>query len=510
VPSDIVENSLARLTLGKELGEEVRQPRPNVLAVGFNLARYHGLMIAWKHAGEFTSIDENLSKLLCTQLGFSLPITSYVADLRLERDRSQILRRIAFRVAGISSVAQGIITVAEELAKTISADRFYWVVSDNASDIWVREIYRTGGKPAKGRRHLRAGVSECLEPMMRACDDSHKRFCDRFPGFGRDDFVADPARTDRDTCPFAIEQESGTLSKCMKELLRSVGLVGPNGGSVILAPVMLSRKSWGMLCAYNEVGTPFSGDDSCFMCLAASTVGRMWEAADAASSLRRLEAAGETVSELAHDLKYPLMRMRELVSNIARCDPEQVSKDPAFNGIRAEIDHLALLAQELIDISNSGGRKYELVDVAGILNHCISLTSAGPDAGSVKIKASLDSDLPPVFVNRKDVKTVLLNILANCIDAAGDKGQVEIRVEHRRAGDGPGRVRMTFEDSGPGVPEAEWERIFDPFYSSKEGGSGLGLFSAKKRARANGGDVVCEQGRSTRSRFVVWFPPASG
>jgi signal transduction histidine kinase len=60
------------------------------------------------------------------------------------------------------------------------------------------------------------------------------------------------------------------------------------------------------------------------------------------------------------------------------------------------------------------------------------------------------------------------------------------------------------------VSEAERAKIFDPFYSRKEGGSGLGLFSAKKRANANGGDVICEAGENGTSRFVIWFPVASG
>jgi signal transduction histidine kinase len=409
----------------------------------------------------------------------------------------------------VSSVARGIAIVAEELSKTVSADRFYWVVSDNRRDIWVREVYRSGGKSAKSRRHLGAGTHECLKPVVEACTESHRYFCDRFPGLGREDLLGGIGG-DSEICPFALEQKSGALTKCMKDLLQAIGLLGPNGGSLIVAPVVLSQESWGMLCGYNEVGIPFSTGDACFMCLAASTVGRMWEAADTASNLRRLESAGETVSELAHDLKYPLIRMRELISNVSCCDLEKVGRDPAFSGIRGEIDRLALLAQELIDISNSGKRVYELVDVVEILNHCVSLTAADSDDGSVRIKTTLEPDLPPVFANRKDIKTVLLNILANCLEAAGAGGQVEIAGRYGRAENGLDCVRLTFEDSGPGVPEADRERIFDPYFTSKEGGSGLGLFSAKKRAKANAGDVVCEKGETGRSRFTVWFPTASG
>jgi signal transduction histidine kinase len=64
-------------------------------------------------------------------------------------------------------------------------------------------------------------------------------------------------------------------------------------------------------------------------------------------------------------------------------------------------------------------------------------------------------------------------------------------------------------DSGPGVPEDLLARVFDPFYTTKTRGTGIGLFSAKKRANANGGDVYCEIAEEGRSRFVISLPLAS-
>ncbi len=508
-PTDIVEKGLSQVSIGQVVGEEVRQPRENLLIVDFVFPRHRGILWAWKRGGAFTPIDQNLGKLLSTQLSFSLPITEYVFDLRLERDRSRTLRQIAFRVASMSSVGGAIAIVAQELSKIISADRFFWVVSDNDNDVWVREIYSRVGRPTKGPVRAEGSTTECIRPILTACHDSHRRFCERFPRFGQEGYApGEPG--DSDLCPFAVEEQSGSLAKCMRRILGNADLLGWHGGSVVVVPVTLSARSRGMLCAYNEVGTPFSREDVCFMCLAAATVGHMWEAADAASNIRRLKAAGQTVSELAHDFKYPLMRIRDLAANIASESPEAAGQGPALEGISDEVERLVLLAQELVDISNVVGRQYELIDVADIVEHCVSLTSSDSSRRSVEVRTSIESPLPPVFANTKDLRTVFLHLLANSIEAAGRGGFIDIDVRQAKTESGEDCLRVTFEDSGPGVPEAERKKIFDPFYSSKEGGSGLGLFSAKKRANANGGDVVCEAGTKGQCRFVLRFPLASG
>jgi signal transduction histidine kinase len=117
---------------------------------------------------------------------------------------------------------------------------------------------------------------------------------------------------------------------------------------------------------------------------------------------------------------------------------------------------------------------------------------------------------PPAFANKKDVKNILISVLANCVEAATENGWVDIVVREGGSRAPGGCVSIEITDSGPGVPQDLQGRVFDPFYSTKAGGSGVGLFSAKKRANANGGDVVCETGEDGKSRFIIWLPSASG
>ncbi len=509
IPADVVERGLARLAVGNGAGEVIETDNPNVLIEEFTFSRFKGLMLAWRENEEFTALDGNLTKLLCTQLSFALPITRYVTDLRLERDRSQVLRRIAFRTAGATSVGSAVRIVAEELAKVLHADRFFWLVSGNQADLWLSEVYRGSGLPVRQTRHLTAEESECLEPLVEACNESHRIFCERFPGIGGDDFTGHRAFAGDTPCPFLRREEGTELAKCLRSLIKQAGMLGRESGALAIAPVTVSPTSWGMLCAYSDVGGAFSRDDMCFMCLAASTVRHMWQAADAAGSVRRLEAEGETVSELAHDLKYPLMRMNDSLGNLAPAKGG-LQNEAALEDLRIEVQRLELLARELIDTSNRKKRIPEIVDITDILEYCVSLTAGDASDKSIEVRRRVETMPPPIFANSQDVKSILINILANAIDVAGKGGWVDITVEANGGRDECGAVVLAIEDSGPGVPKTELGRVFDPFYTTKEMGSGMGLFSSKKRARANGGDLVCEIGPSGKSRFVLWFPVASG
>jgi signal transduction histidine kinase len=236
----------------------------------------------------------------------------------------------------------------------------------------------------------------------------------------------------------------------------------------------------------------------------------MWQAANASRSVRRLEAEGETLGELAHDLKYPLARVREILER--RWSGGKTGKRglKALEDITSEIDTLQLLTEELIDISNRKGREPELVDLREVVGRCIALMCDQESGPRIDLEDCTGFLPPPAFANRKDIKNILISVLANCAEAAGDHGWVKVAVEASDSGAPGSTLDVIVTDSGPGVPDNLMVRIFDPFFSTKEGGKGIGLFSAKKRAHANGGDVRCEPGENGKSRFVISLPLASG
>ncbi len=435
-------------------------------------------------------------------------ISAVASDLRRERDRSECLRRIAVRVAGGSSVGEALRMVAEELSKVVPADRFLWAVRSQGDEVWLSEIYTRSAAPSKDARHFNVPDMVHLHSALSFGKGLSRAFCERsaYPAVKDGDRAAGEGLGR--SCPFVEEPRRGAMQKKLRELMENGGLVPAGNGAFAVAPVMLSEGSWGLICAHSAGETHFSADDTCFMCLAASTVGYVWQAADAASALRRLEAAGETVGELAHDLKYPLNRIMEHLEAVGYCDISSLGEGSALDSIKAEVERLTMLAQELMEVSNPGHREPQIIDLKEAVDYCIALTSSDLAPRSITVKSEVDA-AAPAFADRRDVTKILLNMLANSVDAVGENGSITVSARTGESKSGIKLVGLVVEDSGSGVPESEMEKIFEAFYTTKKEGCGLGLFSAKKRAKANGGDMVCEMGDGGKSRFVAMFPIAT-
>jgi signal transduction histidine kinase len=394
--------------------------------------------------------------------------------------------------------------VAEETSRLIPGDRFFWLIFSGKGEVWVSEIYRKSGLPAEARMHLHPQEAGCTATLIDAIRLSRESHCDRFPDFRQSGFsvAGGPDRY----CPFSRAGAGDEILGCLRQILRRAGFLASEEGSLIAGPVLMSETSLGILCMHSDLLGAFSREDACFICLAASSVGYIWRAADAASSIRRLKSARESVSDLAHDFKAPLQRLARELSALSE---DREGEGTELGELAGEADRLLNLTREMIDISNPAGRSAQFIDVAELIDESTSLVSGELSRMSVMLSRSVSDSLPPILANREDVDKVIRNILSNCVTAAGNGGSVSVSA-YRSRRNGSETVEVDFRDSGDGVPEGDLERVFEPFYTTTTGGSGLGLTSARRRARANGGDVVCESGDDGKSRFVAWFPIAVG
>jgi nitrogen-specific signal transduction histidine kinase len=508
IPSGVVEDMTARSVLRARAAHGVRPDDPRVLTVDIELPDARGIMLAWKREGEFDPMDTVLARLLATQLSFALRVTTYVGDQRRERDRSDCLRRIAVRVAGASSVGDALRIVAEELATVVPAERFLWLVRSSGDQVWLSEIYKRHGPVESVAKHASLGALGEIEAAFKLGKGHPRPLCQFSGGPAAKDLEERGKATAQQACPFGCEAENSTIKQAVRAFLESAGLIPPDDGSCVVAPVILAEGSWGLMCAHVVDGAAASCRDACFMCLAASTVGYVWQAADAASALRTLEVAGETVGDLAHDLKYPLMRITDSLAKLGAGDRAKAADAPPVELIRSEVAKLTALTRELTEVSNPGSRKPGIVDLKEVVDSCIALVSSDLAARSITL-ANRVGHAPPVFGDRRDIVKITLGIVANSVDAIGKSGTITVASRLVEAQPGGRQVGLVFEDSGPGVAAGNIDKVFSAFYTTKQGGSGLGLFSAKKRARANGGDIICEMGENGKSRFVVTLPVAA-
>jgi len=126
----------------------------------------------------------------------------------------------------------------------------------------------------------------------------------------------------------------------------------------------------------------------------------------------------------------------------------------------------------------------------------------------VEVVRRIPADLPPVCVDPDQIKQVFINLIRNSVDAMEGRGRITITAEARSEGRGHGPVVLRFEDDGPGIPEAARERIFEPFFSTKDDGTGLGLSIAAHIMARHGGRLDLESTGPQGTVFAVGLPPA--
>jgi signal transduction histidine kinase len=134
----------------------------------------------------------------------------------------------------------------------------------------------------------------------------------------------------------------------------------------------------------------------------------------------------------------------------------------------------------------------------------VLLTTSECQGKGIGLSLELEDDIPPVWGAAFQLQQVALNLVINAIDAMPDGGRLTIRSGQRRD-----RVEVSFRDTGVGIPRQDLPRLFEPFYSSKEGGTGIGLAISYGIVAAHGGTMEAESDPGVGTTIRVLLPPAS-
>jgi signal transduction histidine kinase len=208
---------------------------------------------------------------------------------------------------------------------------------------------------------------------------------------------------------------------------------------------------------------------------------------------------------VSHELRTPLTAIRGHVEALREgivSEPDQVRG--SLDIVAAETDRLERLVGDVLDLAKLQAHRFtvrrEEVDLGRVLDHAYG--AFAEEARRRDIDYVLDAEEePPVIVSDGDrVLQVISNLLSNAFRWTPDGGRIELGLAAAN-----GVVRVDIVDTGPGVPQGERDRIFDPFISHDVNGTGLGLPIAKELAFALGGriEVHSDPGRGSRFRLVL-------
>jgi len=215
----------------------------------------------------------------------------------------------------------------------------------------------------------------------------------------------------------------------------------------------------------------------------------------------KMAAAGRLSASIAHEINNPLQSVQNCLHLAAREDLPQDKRTEYFDLARAEVERLSVTVQRMLDFYRPGASKPEKVDLGGLLDYILNLTRKQLNERGISVSAEMQPALPPVLAVSSQIQQVFINIILNSYDALSEGG--EIRITGRQTAGG---VEMFFQDNGPGVPGDKITKVFEPFFSTKEGGTGLGLTVSYNIIAAHGGnlEVVSDQGKG--ACFRVFLP----
>jgi two-component system nitrogen regulation sensor histidine kinase NtrY len=216
---------------------------------------------------------------------------------------------------------------------------------------------------------------------------------------------------------------------------------------------------------------------------------------------QRLEAWADMARQVAHDIKNPLTPIQLSAEHARRINadrgrPLSPVLDDCVNAILAQVTLLRQISAEFSSFASSPTPRPEVTDIAALIHEVVEPYRTGL-SGRVRIEVAAPPDLPPVTIDRTLFARALTNIIENALHAMPGTGQLLIAL---RASGGPTPgVVVEIRDTGVGMDPADAARIFEPYFSTKATGTGLGLTIAKRNVELIGGtiEVTSERGKGT-------------
>ena len=209
---------------------------------------------------------------------------------------------------------------------------------------------------------------------------------------------------------------------------------------------------------------------------------------------------------LAHEIRNPLssldVQFQLLEEDLGTVAPQIRSPLASRLGvIRGELQRLDSIVERFLKLAGPSALELEPTQIELIVTHVCDLLRPEASRRKVEILAAVESDLPLITADSVRLTQALLNVIINAIQAISGGGQVNVSAA--KAGE---NLCLRVQDTGPGFPPNELGEIFDPYFTTKPEGNGLGLWIAQQIAVAHGGDLHAENAPAGGAVFVLTLP----
>lgn len=218
----------------------------------------------------------------------------------------------------------------------------------------------------------------------------------------------------------------------------------------------------------------------------------------------RLAAVGELAAGIAHEINNALAAIFGQTDALETRSPSELRD--ALGRVDAQARRIADIVQGVLGFARPRPPSPVAVDLAALTAKTLELVRHDLARHGIRLESAYAPDLPPAQADPQQLQQVLLNLFGNAIQAMAGRADAWLRVEVQSLGD---QLALRVSDSGPGIPPDVLPRIFDPFFSTKAEGSGLGLSVSYAIARAHGGDLRVDSTPDVGTTFTLLLPIAA-
>jgi len=200
---------------------------------------------------------------------------------------------------------------------------------------------------------------------------------------------------------------------------------------------------------------------------------------------------------VAHEIRNPLTSLKGFVQLLQT----HGGKQEYFSIMLSELNRIEFIISEFLVLAKPQAVVHRLCEIKPLLDHIITLAKTHAIMKNVQIITQYEPNLPCINAEENQIKQVFLNLLKNAIEAMPNGGEVRVSVRREEQ-----TIVISFQDQGCGIPEDRIAKLGEPFYTTKETGTGLGLMVSFKIISHHGGNINVDSKVGVGTTFEVRLP----
>jgi len=220
----------------------------------------------------------------------------------------------------------------------------------------------------------------------------------------------------------------------------------------------------------------------------------------------KLAVVGKLAAGVAHTIRNPLTSVNMRLFSLERSLELSQTQQEDFEVISEEVRHIDTIVQNFLEFARPPKLKIQSISPSEVVDMALQLLRHRLESYGVQVELDRQQRLPMVEADPEQLKEVLINLLVNACEAMGEGGLIVIREEEGVAEPLGRVVVIRVKDNGPGIPKSVRDKVFQPFFSTKEEGTGLGLSIAYRIVEEHGGWLSLKSKEGEGTTFTITLP----